>query len=79
MTEYEEVKDIIDTIYSMNLSDLFMEDFNKLVYYLKNYNKFRCWELVNALYPAVKLEDNITNEQISYIKNSLLEIGEVCK
>lgn len=79
MSKYEEYKDIIETIYLMNLSDNFKETLNTLVYYLKNYDKFRCWELVDTLYPTVKLEDNIDDEQISYIKQSLLKIGEGCK
>lgn len=79
MTKYDEYKDVIDKIYTMKLSDYFKEKFDILVGYLKNYNKFRVWELVDTLYPAVKLEENINDEQISYIKNSLLKIGAMCK
>ena len=77
--KYENYKDIIETIYKMDLSNYFKETFDSLVHYLKEYNKFRVWELVDTLYPAVKLEDNIDDEQISYIKQKLLKIANECK
>lgn len=77
--KYEDFKNIIETIYKMDLSNYFKETFDTLVHYLKEYNKFRCWELVDTLYPAVKLENNINDEQISYIKQALLKIAKECK
>lgn len=68
----KEIKEKINIIKRMNLSKAFLDLFNKLESaYLKN-EKTIVWTMIDNLYPSVKLENGINDEEKTYIKSFLL-------
>ena len=68
-----EIKEKIDKILKMNLSNLFIKVFNQLIDAIEKDKKTIVWTMVDNLYPSVKLE-NISQEEQEYIKEFLLSL-----
>ncbi len=73
MENYEELKDYICKIDKMDLNKSFKQLFEELKEAIKENNKGKCWAMVDNLYPSIKLEENINQNEKEYIKEFLLK------